>query len=145
MTTEGPDRAWAFRGERKRRAVRFVQRYLANPPFKVLVRLGMVPTHALLETRGRKSSRPRVVPVGNRLQGDTFWVVAEHGKRAGWVRNVDTNPRVRVKMRGRWRTGTAHLMPDDDPIERLRSTGRRGTTVRLMGTDLLTVRIDLDR
>ncbi len=125
--------------------VRFVQRYLANPPFKVLVGLGVVPTHALLETRGRRSGKPRVVPVGNRLQEDTFWVIAEHGRRAGWVRNVEANPRVRVKVRGRWRTGTAHPMPDDDPLGRLKSTGRRGTTVRLMGTDLLTVRIDLDR
>ena len=38
------------------------------------------PTHALLETTGRKSNS-RVNPVGNRLSDDrrTFWLVAEQG------------------------------------------------------------------
>ncbi|MDQ3849001.1 MAG: hypothetical protein M3296_00075, partial [Actinomycetota bacterium] len=42
--------------------------------------------------------------------------------------------------------GTAHVLPDDDPRERLRRIGRpvNALVVRGMGTDLLTVRIDLD-
>ena len=63
------------------------------------------------------------------------------------MRNIETNPRVRVNVRGRWRSGTAHLLPDDDARQRQRKIGRRlnGAVVRLMGTELLTVRIDLDR
>ena len=46
---------------------------------------------------------------------------------------------------GRWRTGTAHALPDDDPLERQRSlSALNARVVRLMGTDLMTVRIDLD-
>ncbi len=43
------------------------------------------------------------------------------------------------------RTGTAHLMPDDDAQERLQSLpGINSTLVRLAGSDLLTIRVDLD-
>jgi len=60
------------------------------------------------------------------------------------VRNIERDPRVRVKVGGRWLAGTAHVMPEDDPLKRqdtLDPTTAR--EVRMMGTDLLTVRIDL--
>jgi F420H(2)-dependent quinone reductase len=97
-----------------------------------------------------------VTPVGNGLEGDTFWLVAEHGRKAAYVRNIEQNPRVRVKvrtgfLRSEWRSGTAQLQPEDDPRERQRliasgDLGRRlnAAVVRASGTDLLTVRIDLD-
>jgi deazaflavin-dependent oxidoreductase (nitroreductase family) len=99
----------------------------------------------LLETTGRKSGLPRQNPVGNGLDGDTFWIVAEHGRRAGYVRNIMADPHVRVRIKRTWRTGIAHLMPEDDARAR-QKTMRRGNAlvVRVMGTDLLTVRIDLD-
>jgi deazaflavin-dependent oxidoreductase (nitroreductase family) len=141
----------------KRRVVTWLQLHLMNPPVRGLLSRGIVPSsYALLETTGRKSGRPRVTPVGSGLEGDTFWIVAEHGHRAGYVRNIRANPRVRVRvhdgfMRSRWRSGTAHVLEDDDPRERQRIIGRghRGralnaAAVRLMGSDLLTVRIDLD-
>jgi deazaflavin-dependent oxidoreductase (nitroreductase family) len=111
----------------------------------LLVRKRLVRGWALLETTGRKSGQPRTTPVGNGLEGDTFWIVAEHGLRAGYVRNIQANPRVRVLVAGRWRPGTAQLLPDDDPRERQRTLpGLNARVVRLMGTDLLTVRVDLD-
>jgi hypothetical protein len=43
------------------------------------------------------------------------------------------------------RTGTAHLLPADDAKERLRSLpGVNSALVRLAGSDLLTIRVDLD-
>jgi deazaflavin-dependent oxidoreductase (nitroreductase family) len=131
----------------KARVVRFTQKYLLNPPVRALFALGVVPpTHALLETTGRRSGLPRQNPVGNGLDGDTFWIVAEHGHHANYVRNLEANPRVRVKIGRRWRTGTATVLPDDDPRARLDRVGRRvnGLMVRAVGTDLLTVRVDLD-
>ena len=130
----------------KRRLTSGLGRYVVNPVAKAAIKLGVAPGYALLETTGRTSGRPRTTPVGNGLDGDTFWIVAEHGRRAGYVRNIERDPRVRVKVRGRWRTGTAHVMPHDDPRERQRRIGRRlnAVVVRTMGTDLLTVRIDLD-
>ncbi|MFE3699915.1 nitroreductase/quinone reductase family protein, partial [Nocardia tengchongensis] len=75
----------------------------------------------------------------------SFWLVSEFGTRSQYVRNIEADNRVRLRLRGRWLTGTAHLMPDDDPIARLRSLPRANSTaVRLVGTDLLSIRIDLD-
>ena len=141
----------------KHRIVHLLQKYLLNPPIRMLFALGIVPPgHALIETRGRVSGKPRRTPVGNGLVGDTFWIVAEHGRKAGYVRNLERNPRVRVKVRDgllpRWREGTARTMPDDDPRERQRLLGEghplramNAGSVRTFGTELLTVRIDLDR
>jgi deazaflavin-dependent oxidoreductase (nitroreductase family) len=134
----------------KFRTVTFVQKRLFNPVVRPLLEHVPVPGYALLETTGRKSGLPRRNPVGDGLQGSTFWIVSEHGRRSSYVRNIEANPRVRVRVRGRWRTGTAHVLPDDDPRERQRMLSRRlaarinAASVRRLGTDLLTVRIDLD-
>ena len=132
----------------KRRLVRLFQKYVANPPAKAALALGLVPTHALLETVGRTTGKPRRNPVGNGLSADgrTFWIVAEHGRDAGYVKNLMANPRVRVKLGRHWRTGTAEVLPDDDPHARLKAIGRstNAALVRTMGTNLLTVRIELD-
>jgi deazaflavin-dependent oxidoreductase (nitroreductase family) len=138
---------------RRERRIRRLQKYVTNPPAKVLLELGLMPATALLETTGRRSGRPRRTPVGKGYDPatDTFWIVAEHGRGAAWVRNVEANPRVRVKIGRRWRRGTAHLLPDDDPIARQRQMSRLGlgkrvnaAAVRAMGTRLLTVRVDLE-
>jgi deazaflavin-dependent oxidoreductase (nitroreductase family) len=140
----------------KRTLIHVLQKYLLNPPVKLLFDIGIGrPGYALLETIGRKSGKPRRTPVGDGRVGSQFWIVAEHGMQAGYVRNIERNPRVRLKVRNglrwRWRTGTAHLLPGDDPRERQRwlASARPGSSsnsalVRLMGTQLLTVRIDLD-
>ncbi|GAB2880473.1 nitroreductase family deazaflavin-dependent oxidoreductase [Streptomyces deserti] len=121
------------------RAATAFQRRVGNP---VLRRL---PLQTVLETTGRVSGLPRQTPVGGRRVGDSFWLVSEFGERSQYVRNIKTDPRVRVRIRGRWHTGTAHLMPDDDPVARLRSLPRLNSAgVRAFGTDLLTVRVDLD-
>jgi len=139
----------------KRAVVTPVQRYLINPPIRLLLRLGVMPLgYALLETRGRVTGLPRTTPVGNGLHGGTFWVIAEHGLQAGYVRNIQRCPQVRLKLRRGWRfvwvTGTAHLLPDDDPYARQRRLSRwhplramNLAVVRIMGTNLLTIRIDL--
>ena len=111
-----------------------------------LVRRGALPGWAILETRGRKTGAPRETPVGNGLQGDTFWLVAEFGRHASYVRNIEADPRVRVCVGGMWRDGTAQLLPEDDPRARLRTLPRLNAfAVRLVARDPLTVRIDLER
>ena len=100
----------------------------------------------LLETTGRISGRPRRTPIGGRLVGAAFWLVFDHGDASAFVRNIKANNRVRVRIRGRWHTGTAVLVPEDDPSTRLATLPRfNSSMVRTLGTDLLTVRIDLDR
>ena len=76
---------------------------------------------------------------------NTFWIVAEMGRKAAYVRNIEADPRVRVRIRGRWRTGTAHVLHDEDPRARLRSLSRLNASgVRALGSELLVVRVDLD-
>ncbi|MGW4818367.1 nitroreductase/quinone reductase family protein [Streptomyces sp. NPDC004227] len=122
----------------KRRAVTTFQRRVANP---VLRRL---PLQTVLETTGRTTGLPRRTPVGGRRVGDSFWLVSEFGERSQYVRNIRADPEVRVRIRGRWHEGTAYPLPDDDPVARLRGLPRlNSTAVRALGTDLLTVRVDL--
>jgi deazaflavin-dependent oxidoreductase (nitroreductase family) len=127
-------------------------KYTLNPIVKLGAAVGIRPPRVVvLETTGRRSGKPRRTPVGARPQNDSLWLVAEHGRRAGYVRNIEADPRVRVRLRGGWRSGTAHLLPEDDPHRRLREMSARSPGlklnalgVRLMATDPLTVRIDLD-
>jgi len=134
----------------KFRVVTFVQGRVFNPLVKATLRRVPIPGWSLLETTGRKTGLKRTTPVGDGLEGSTFWIVAEHGHRAAYVRNIEADPRVRVRVRGRWRSGTARVLPDDDPRERQRLLSRRfaarlnALLVRGWSTDLLTVRIDLD-
>lgn len=140
----------------KRQIVHALQKYVFNPPIKALGAVGALPPgYALLETIGRKTGKPRTTPVGDGLVGGRFWLVAEQGMEAGYVRNIAANPRVRVKVRrgirALWRAGTAHLLPEDDPRQRQRWLARErpgsfmnAMAVRGFGTKLLTIRIDLD-
>jgi deazaflavin-dependent oxidoreductase (nitroreductase family) len=53
----------------------------------------------VLETTGRRTGRPRRTVVGIARQPDSvLWIVAEHGQRAGYVRNLDTQPNVRIHL-----------------------------------------------
>jgi deazaflavin-dependent oxidoreductase (nitroreductase family) len=118
----------------------FFQKRVANP----LMRRN--PLQTLLETTGRKSGEPRRTPLGGKLVDNQFWFVSEFGEQSQYVRNIKADARVRVRLRGRWRSGTAHLVPDDDPRARLRELPQFNSFgVRTFGTNLLTVRVDLDR
>jgi deazaflavin-dependent oxidoreductase (nitroreductase family) len=120
--------------------INFFQKRVANPLMR------RVPTQTLLETIGRKSGEPRRTPLGGRRVGDQFWFVSEFGEQSQYVRNIQADPHVRVRLRGKWHSGTAHLVPGDDPQARLRELPQLNSFgVRTFGTNLLTIRIDLDR
>jgi deazaflavin-dependent oxidoreductase (nitroreductase family) len=142
-----------------------LQNRVFNRPARWLLAYGLAPpTYALLETTGRRTGRARQLPVANGLQGDTFWLIAGLGEQAQYVRNIQANPRVRVKarparvrdgLRIRWRSGTAQLMPEDDARARHRQLGRGRPGYQLDGILLrslsslgsgrmLTIRIELD-
>ncbi|WP_142281503.1 nitroreductase/quinone reductase family protein [Mycobacterium kyorinense] len=122
----------------KQRLVHGAQRLVVNP-------VGRKMPVTMLETIGRKSGQPRRTAVGGRVIDNQFWMVSEHGERSDYVRNIKANPAVRVRVRGRWRSGTAHLLPDDDAKARLRSLpALNSAVVRAVGSDLLTIRVDLD-
>ena len=121
----------------KRQLVHSVQRLLVNP-------VGRQLPMTMLETTGRKSGQSRRTAVGGRVVDNQFWMVSEHGEHSDYVRNIKADPAVRVRIGGKWRNGTAHLLPKDDAMRRLGNLPcLNSAVVRLMGSDLLTVRVDL--
>lgn len=135
--------------------VRTVQRWTLNPLMRLFLTIGINPLGlAILETRGRRTGRIRRVPVGNGRSGESFWIIAEHGLRAGYVRNIGSDPRVRVRLRVglryRWVPGLATVLPDDDPLARQRRIiawhplrALNAMNVRVLGADLVTVHVRL--
>jgi deazaflavin-dependent oxidoreductase (nitroreductase family) len=126
-----------------RRLVLRFQRWIVNPVVRRVARY--LPGEAVLETVGRRSGVPRTTPVGGRLDGRTFWIVSEFGRSSNYVRNLAVNPTVRLQLGGRWHEGTATILEDDDVRVRLRQLPRLNSLmVRMVGTDLLTIRVDLE-
>lgn len=120
------------------RITKFFQKRVANPTMRLM------PFQTLLETTGRKSGELRRTPVGGSRIGDQFWFVSEFGEKSQYVKNIKANPNVRVRLRGRWHKGVAHLVADDDPTARLKSLPQFNSfAVRAFGTNLLTIRVDL--
>ena len=125
----------------------FLTAKVVNPIVRAAARAGIpLPLVVILETRGRKTGQPRRIPVGKAIEGDTLWVVAEHGRKAAYVKNIEADPHVRVRVGRKWRSGTAHVLYDDDWRERQRQLPNKlnSATVRLVGTEHLTIRIDFE-
>jgi deazaflavin-dependent oxidoreductase (nitroreductase family) len=131
----------------KRRVSTFLSARVFNPLVIAAARAGLpTPSVVILETTGRRSGQPRRVPVTRMIEGDTLWIVTEHGRRASYVRNIEADARVRVRVGRRWRAGTARVLVDDDWRARQRRMPNRlnSAMVRAMGTEHVTVRVDLD-
>ena len=134
---------------RKFRRERIVGRYVANPAVRGLSALGITTRLATeLETIGRKSGVARRVPVTASFDDTGAWIISQHGRRSGWALNVDTNPTVRIRQDGRWRTGTASFEPEDDVVARAKSqldhpalAWLSAATYRALQTDPISVRI----
>jgi deazaflavin-dependent oxidoreductase (nitroreductase family) len=131
----------------KRRVSTFLSARVFNRLVLAAAKLGLpTPSVVILETTGRRSGEPRRVPVTRLIEGDTLWIVTEHGRKAAYVRNIEADPRVRVRAGRRWRSGTATVLPGEDwrALQRRMPSKLSSATVRLMGTDHLTIRVDLD-
>jgi deazaflavin-dependent oxidoreductase (nitroreductase family) len=78
----------------KDRIIYPLEKRVVNPIVLLAWDLGLPPPgDALLETTGRRTGQPRRTPVCDGLDGDTFWLVAQRGHGADWVRNIAANPR----------------------------------------------------
>ena len=125
---------------RRRAAARAIWRVM-NP---VAVRLaGFAPWWVVLETTGRRTGRPRRVPLARGpISGSTTWLISVHGRHAGFARNISDSPEVRLKIRKRWYQGRASLMPLDQTIvSRFNRYARLGP--RTLGIDPALVMIEL--
>jgi deazaflavin-dependent oxidoreductase (nitroreductase family) len=104
-----------------------------------------LPSQVVLETTGRLSGKHRRTPIAGRLDGDVFSFVSMNGESSNYVRNIKANNVVRLRIHGRWRTGRAQLLPDDDARARNATFSWVNRTANsALGTGLLTIRVDLD-
>src|SRR5262245_18152537 len=135
---------------RKFKFERRVGRTIVNPLVAAMDRIGIRSSLVVeLETTGAKTGQPRRVPLTGRADNTGVWVISQHGRRAGWAHNITANPKVRVRVDNRWRSGTATFEPDDDVRARARSIGGDGKlsrsaavlTMRAMESDPISVRI----
>jgi deazaflavin-dependent oxidoreductase (nitroreductase family) len=63
-----------------------------------------------LTTTGRSTGLPREIEIWFVSFEGRFYVLAEHGQRAHWVRNILQQPRVQVRLGGREFDATARVL-----------------------------------
>lgn len=66
----------------------------------------------LLTTTGRKSGMKRVTPLQYEKIGDDYYLGAARGLKADWVRNIQSNPRVEIRVGARRFEGQAEIVTD---------------------------------
>ncbi|NEW29253.1 nitroreductase/quinone reductase family protein [Nocardia cyriacigeorgica] len=116
---------------------------LSGPGAKFLAPI--VPFWVVLETTGRQSGLPRRKPLARGItDGEQMLLVSVHGRRADWVRNIEADPRVRLRTGLRWRSGIASIEPlTPQQLARFNSYIRSAAARFAMdGTEQVLVRID---
>src|SRR6516162_9806819 len=63
-----------------------------------------------LTTIGRRSGLPREIEIWFVVYGERFYLFAETGEAAGWVKNIKRNPEVSVRIGERQSGGTACVL-----------------------------------
>jgi deazaflavin-dependent oxidoreductase (nitroreductase family) len=63
-----------------------------------------------LTTRGRRTGQPREIEIWFTVSRGRYYVIAEHGERAHWVRNLRAEPKVAVRVGTRTRRARARVL-----------------------------------
>jgi deazaflavin-dependent oxidoreductase (nitroreductase family) len=66
----------------------------------------------LLTTTGRKTGVKRVTPLQFELIGDDYYLGAARGMKADWVRNIQSNPCVEIRVGTKRFEGQAEVVTD---------------------------------
>ncbi len=81
---------------------------------RVLYAIGLGPLIGriilLLTTTGRRSGRPRVTPLQYEKIGDDYYVGAARGLKADWLRNIQSDPCVEVRVGAKYFQGFAEVV-----------------------------------
>jgi deazaflavin-dependent oxidoreductase (nitroreductase family) len=106
---------------------------------------GYAPWWVLLETRGRRTGKPRTTPLARGpLEGNVLSLVAVHGRHANWVRNIEAHAGTRIKLSGRWYKGRAAVHDyHEATAHRFNPYARCGP--KTLGIDPAVVRIEITR
>ena len=81
-----------------------------------------------LTTVGRTSGLARQIEIWFVAEGGKLYILAEHHRRAHWVRNIEREPNVRVRIGGRDLTGTGRVLDpaaDRETWDRAQDLARR--------------------
>ncbi|MGK8464809.1 nitroreductase/quinone reductase family protein [Nocardia cyriacigeorgica] len=116
---------------------------LSGPGARLLAPI--VPFWVVLETTGRQSGQPRRKPLARGItEGRQMLLVSVHGRRADWVRNIEADPRVRLRTGLRWRNGIASIeLLTPQQLSRFSSYIRSvAGRFAMEGTEQVLVRID---
>ncbi len=116
-----------------------------RPPRAALRRQPGRPQHAAHPAgdHGPQAGEPRPTAVGGRVIDNQFWMVSEHGDHSDYVQNIKADPGcgcVGRPVAHRHRASAARRRP----VARLAQLPAGTARWCVMGTDLLTVRVDLD-
>jgi deazaflavin-dependent oxidoreductase (nitroreductase family) len=89
------------------------------------------PDFLYLTTTGRVTGRPREIEIWFTSDDGAFYVIAEHGENAQWVRNLRANPAVAVRVGERRFAARARVLsPQTDAVlwnaVRVRSEAKYG-------------------
>jgi deazaflavin-dependent oxidoreductase (nitroreductase family) len=83
---------------------------------RILYAIGLGPVIggfiALLTTMGRKSGLKRVTPLQYEKIGKDYYLGAARGVKADWVRNIQLNPKVELRVGAKQIHGTAEVVTD---------------------------------
>lgn len=98
---------------------RIVLKIIHLPP-RMVYAIGLGPlighTVLLLTTTGRKSGRRRVTPLQyEEIEGRIF-LAAACGRKSDWIRNIQANPRVELRIKSRQLSGLAKIVDDSEEI-----------------------------
>ena len=127
--------------DRRRRWLTMIVWRVFNPVARALA--GLAPWWVVLETRGRRSGKLRRVPVAaGPSEGFATWLISVHGTHSSFARNICADPRVRLKLRGRWLEGTARVLPLDEKVLRRFNRYARGGP-RTIGIEPKLIRVEL--
>jgi deazaflavin-dependent oxidoreductase (nitroreductase family) len=66
----------------------------------------------LLTTTGRRSGKKRVTPLQYEMIGNDCYIGAARGVKADWVRNIQINPQVELRVGAKHFQGTAEVITD---------------------------------
>ncbi len=89
---------------------------LSHLPPRIAYALGLGPLIGrlvlLLTTTGRKSGLPRVTPLQYEEIAGDLYVGSARGLKSDWVRNIQANPTVAVRVKSERFQGTARIVTD---------------------------------
>lgn len=71
--------------------------------------------YCYLTTIGRTSGEPREIEIWFAMDGETLYMLSGGRDRSDWVKNLQREPRVRVRVGGEASNGRARVV--DDPAE----------------------------